>query len=156
MIRVLFVCLGNICRSPMAEGLLKKRIKDLGLENQIHVESRATSSYEIGNPPHRKTMAILNRENAKLIGKTAQLISTEDFNTFDYIIGMDLENIDNLKRIAGRYQDKIYLFRDIDESNKNEEVLDPYYNGQYEETYKLINDSLDKWINHLIKTKNSY
>lgn len=156
MIKVLFVCLGNICRSPMAEGLMKKRLKELNLSESIHVESRATSSYEIGQPPHPKTNAILKREGALLTGKTAKRITQIDFEQFDYIIGMDMENVQDLKEKAGTHKDKIYLFRDMGSSIKGLEVPDPYYSGKYEETFNLINTSLDHWIHHLIKSNDSY
>ena len=101
--KVCFVCLGNICRSPMAEGLYQKRIRDLGLSHLISVESRATSSYEIGRPPHPGTAKILRRENAELVGKKAQRISMNDVEEFDIIIGMDQDNVNDLKRIAGKH-----------------------------------------------------
>ena len=152
MIKILFVCLGNICRSPMAEGLMKKYIHEEGLNHLIHVESRATSRYEIGNPPHPKTEAILKRENALLFGKYAQQINYQDFEIFDYIIGMDLENVATLKHIAKQHVKKVYLLRDIDELTKGEEVPDPYYSGYYEQTYQLISQSLKQWIDYLKKT----
>src|SRR5690554_6297079 len=89
MIRVLFVCLGNICRSPMAEGLFKIMVEDAGFKEHFIIESRATSTYEIGNPPHPKTAIILEREKAQLKGKKSQQITQDDFQHFDYIIGMD-------------------------------------------------------------------
>jgi protein-tyrosine phosphatase len=140
----------------MAEGLMKKKIKDAGYEHLFHVESRATSTYEIGQPPHPKTQAILKRENAMLDKKTAQQISSHDFEIFDYIIAMDQSNVINLKRMRSSQQHKIYLLRDIDPKTKNEDVPDPYYSGRYEETFKLIDESLDVWLNHLKNNVDSY
>lgn len=152
MIKVLFVCLGNICRSTMAEGLMKKYLRDEGLEHFFHVESRATSTYEIGSPPHPSTQTILRREGAMLIGKYAKQISHHDYEYFDYIIGMDHDNIGALKKHTDQYKHKIYLLRDIDENAKGKEVSDPYYTGHYEETYQLISHALKKWIDYLKKT----
>lgn len=149
MIKILFVCLGNICRSPMAEGLMKKKIKEAGYERFFHIESRATSTYEIGQPPHPKTQAILKRENASLINKTAQQISSHDFESFDMIIAMDQSNVFDLQRMYSHNHHKIYLLRDIDKNTKHEDVPDPYYSNRYEETFKMIDESLDAWVNHL-------
>jgi protein-tyrosine phosphatase len=156
MKKILFVCLGNICRSPMAEGLMKKMIKDQELEKWITVESRATSSYEIGRPPHPKTMAILSREGAELTAKKAEQIKKEDFDSFDYIIGMDDQNVEVLKKMANQHAHKVYLFRDIDPNTQGEQVPDPYYSGKYEETFGLIQQSLIKWLEHLKKTEDCY
>lgn len=147
MIHVLFVCLGNICRSPMAEGLFKKMVEDAGLREHFFIESRATSTLEIGNQPHPRTAIILEREKAQLIGKKSQQITQEDFQRFDYIIGMDHENIKHLKKHAGFNQHKVYLLRDIDPNQKDQIVPDPYYTGLYEDTYKLLKDGLKKWLN---------
>ncbi len=149
MIKVLFVCLGNICRSPMAEGMFRKMIKDRGLEQSIHVESRATSTYEIGNPPHPKTQHILNRIQADFSNIYSKQITQDDFRVFDFVIGMDLENVRYLKAHAGPYQSKIYLLRDINPLTKNEIIPDPYYTGKYEETYHLLKESLELWIKFL-------
>ena len=152
MMRVMFVCLGNICRSPMAEGLFKKLIKHEGLEELIQVESRATSTYEIGRPPHPRTQAILHREEAMLIGKSAEQIKLSDFESFDLIIGMDKENIIDLKHMTKVHQQKIYLLRDINPLTKDQDVPDPYYSGRYEETFHLIQESLPLWLERLKKT----
>lgn len=151
MIRVLFVCLGNICRSPMAEGLFKKMVQEKGLDQDFVIESRATSTWEEGNPPHPKTMAILDREKAILLHKKSTQITKNDFLDFDYIIGMDHENIRYLKKHAGIHQNKVYLLRDITPDQKGEEVPDPYYTGHYELTYQLLNESLQKWLDFFLK-----
>lgn len=152
IMKVLFVCLGNICRSPMAEGLMKKMIIKEGLQEKIQVESRGTSSYEIGESPHPKTQAILLREKAMLTNKRAQRISRDDFKTFDIIIGMDKQNVKDLRRIANDDVYKIYLFRDIDQRTQGEDIPDPYYTNRYEETFHLIQESLPLWLNWLKKS----
>lgn len=156
MMKILFVCLGNICRSPMAEGLMKKRINDAGYAHLFHVESRATSSYEIGRFPHPKTMQILQRENASLRNKRAQKIAESDFDNFDLIIGMDKENVQDLLRMKPDHKHKIYLLRDISLETANEDVPDPYYTGKYEETFCLIDESLEQWMNHFKKSLDLY
>ncbi|BCR36496.1 protein-tyrosine-phosphatase [Mariniplasma anaerobium] len=130
----------------MAEGLFRKRIKDLGLENQIYVGSRATSSWEVGNKPHPRTEAILNKYDAYFHDMKSEKIKDEDFREYDYIIGMDRENIENLKSIAGNNQHKIHLYLDVCNKVKGQEIDDPYYTHKYQETYELISKSVDCWI----------
>lgn len=156
MIHVLFVCLGNICRSPMAEGLMKKYIAQEGLDGMIHVESRGTSMHEMGQPPHPETLRILKREHASIHGKRAERISPSDFLHFDYIIGMDHQNYRYLISKAGLNRHKVYLLRDIDPNTQGEEVPDPYDSGRYEETYQLLSTSLKQWVEHLKKPENPY
>jgi len=149
MIKVLFVCLGNICRSPMAEGMLKKMIQDQGLQSKFQIESRATSSWEAGNPPHPGTKKVLDRIGADYKDKKSTQITEVDFDYFDFIIGMDHENMKYLYRHAGKNAHKIYLLRDIDTNTKGEIIPDPYFSGEHEKTYLLLNDSLKHWVDKL-------
>ncbi|MDO9629220.1 MAG: low molecular weight protein-tyrosine-phosphatase [Acholeplasmataceae bacterium] len=149
MIKVLFVCLGNICRSPMAEGMLKKMVNDHGLESKIHIESRATSTWEKGNPPHPGTRKILERIGADYKGKVSTQITETDFHEFDYIIGMDHENIKYLNTHAGIHSNKIYLLRDIDSNTKDQIIPDPYFSGEHEKTFLLLEEPLKLWLEKL-------
>ena len=102
MINVLFVCLGNICRSPMAEALFRYLVKKENLTNKIAVDSAATSSWQIGFPPHEGTLDILKKYNISSHGLVGRRLKKEDFWKFDYIIGMDESNIKNIYRITGK------------------------------------------------------
>lgn len=146
MVKVLFVCLGNICRSPMAEGLFQKLIDDHQLNHKIHVSSRATSMYEVDNPPHYGTQNILKRMGIDFSHMFSKQIKEEDFQTFDYIIGMDHQNLAYLKRHAGKHQHKVFLLRDIDPNTKGEIIPDPYYDGSHETTFVLLKESLKLWF----------
>ena len=100
-ISILFVCHGNICRSTMAEFLMKRRVEELGLRDRFRIESAATSSEEIGSPVHPGTKRILNRLGIDCSAKRARKITREDYRNFDYIIGMDGRNKQNLLRFFG-------------------------------------------------------
>ena len=112
MVKVLFVCHGNICRSPMAEFLFKDMVKKKSKENQFIIESRATSLEEIGNPIHRGTRKILDKFNIDYSKKRAERISLEDYNNFDYIIIMDEYNRINIERRIEDKDNKIKLLLD--------------------------------------------
>lgn len=136
MTNVLFVCLGNICRSPMAEFVFKNMVKKAGLENEIYTASRATSTWEIGNPVHTGTKSRLLRENISVEGKRAELLKKDDYEKFDYIIGMDKGNIKDIMKILGSDpKNKVYLLLDFAEGG---EIADPWYTGDFDKTYEDV------------------
>lgn len=151
MVTVCFVCLGNICRSPMAEGLFKKIVKDQHLDHKIKVISRATSSWEVGNPPHPRTQEILHNLNISTKDMFSEKINNKDFELCDYLIGMDHDNVSYLKYHAKGHQHKVHLLRDIHDETKGEIIPDPYYTGTYQETYQMLNESLVFWLDKIKK-----
>lgn len=138
MIRVLFVCLGNICRSPMAEAVMRKLVQEAGLESKITVDSVGTGGWHEGNPPHEGTLNILNRYGISSEGIVARQINVEDLTTSEYIIVMDETNLNDVKALGelgqGTHLGKLCDF--IDNTNY-EDVPDPYYTGDFDETYEL-------------------
>ena len=142
MKKIVFVCLGNICRSPMAEFVMKN------LTDEVYVESRATSSWEHGNPIHSGTQGIFRQHNIPYdLAKTSRQITAQDFQNFDYIIGMDASNVADLQKMApSAYRDKIYPFAD-------QSVPDPWYTGDFEETYDLVLQGCQDWLKRLGQEK---
>lgn len=150
MIRVLFVCHGNICRSPMAEFLFKDMVKRNGQENNFYIESCATSSEEIGNPVHSGTKRILNSLGIDCSLKRARRIRYEDYDLFDYIILMDEENRWGLRYvIPNDPKNKIHNL--LEYAGLNRDIRDPWYTGNFKETYSDIMLGLNAFYNHLIK-----
>ncbi|AUS88610.1 low molecular weight phosphotyrosine protein phosphatase [Lysinibacillus sp. YS11] len=139
MIRVLFVCLGNICRSPMAEAVMRDMVKKEHLEDKIEVDSAATSSWYIGEPPHRGTQDKLREYGISTIDMQGRQLQKSDFEKFAYIIGMDESNIRNIRTILGNPNSpKIFRFLDLTAHRKD--VPDPYYTGDFQETYELVQE----------------
>jgi protein-tyrosine phosphatase len=139
MVKVLFVCLGNICRSPMAEAVFRDLVKKEGLEDKIMIDSAGTGNWHIGKPPHRGTQQILSKYNIDFEGIRARQVSEDDVESFDYIIAMDVENLGNLRRLAG-YKKTGFIGRLLDFVPDSDvaDVPDPYYTGNFDEVYELI------------------
>lgn len=139
MVNVLFVCLGNICRSPMAEAIMKDLAEKEGLEDKIFVDSAGTGSWHAGEPPHKGTLNILKEYKIKTEGLVARPFSREDFDKFDYIIGMDQSNIQNIYKMTGQ-RDHPKIIRLLDLTHLKKDVPDPYYTGDFRETYELVSE----------------
>jgi len=155
MIKVLFVCLGNICRSPMAEAIFRQMIIDKGLQDKISVDSAGTGNWHIGKPPHEGTRGILTKNQISHEGIKARQVTNEDLEKFDYIIAMDVENLGNLRRMAG-YQKTGYIGRLLDfvDDSIVEDVPDPYYTGNFEEVYGLVTNGCQGLLETIQKEKN--
>ena len=150
MIRVLFVCHGNICRSPMAEFVLKDMTHKKGLADKFHIASAATSTEEIGNPVHHGTRNKLKQVGISCTGKTAVQLRKNDYNNFDYIIGMDSWNLRNMMRILRNDpQDKVSLLLDF--SDNPRDIADPWYTGNFDVTYADIVEGCEAFLEYLRK-----
>ncbi len=150
MIKVLFVCHGNICRSPMAEYLFKDMVKKNNLLDNFYIESCATSSEEIGNPVHYGTKRILNSLGIDSSKKRARRITKEDYDKFDYIILMDEENRWGLKYIIpSDPKNKIHTL--LSYAGLNRDIKDPWYTGNFMETYNDIMLGLNAFYKYLTK-----
>ena len=137
MIRILFVCHGNICRSPMAEFILKDMARRAGMEKDFEIRSAATSTEETGNPVYPPARRILAEHGISCEGKTAVQMTKDDYAYYDYIIAMDRNNLRNMKRFVGDdEQKKVSLMMDY--TNRRGDVADPWYTGDFETTWNDI------------------
>ena len=137
MIRVLFVCLGNICRSPMAEFVMKDLVKKRGLEDHFLIASAATSTEEIGNPVHYGTRNKLRQYGISTAGKYAVQMKKSDYAKYDYLIGMERYNLTNMLRILGGDPDG-KVCRLLDFSDHPRDIADPWYTGDFEATWRDV------------------
>ena len=148
MTRILFVCHGNICRSPMAEFIFKKLIKDAHRENDFYVESAATSTEELGNPVYPPAREELLKHGIDPTGKHSRRMTKSDYEEFDYIFIMDENNARNIKYIIGEdVCKKVYKLLDFAEIGGD--VPDPWYYGNYDTVYNTIYSACNKTIEKL-------
>ena len=139
MKKILFVCHGNICRSPMAEFIMKDLVKKAGREDEFYIESAATSTEEIGNPVYPPAKRELARHGIGCNGKTARQMTRDDYDRFDLLIGMETWNIRNMLRITGGdAEGKIH--RLLDFTTHPADIPDPWYNDRFEETWDACLD----------------
>lgn len=148
MIRVCFVCHGNICRSTLAESVFTHKVKALGLADRFVIDSFATSREEIGNPPHRGTVNKLREMNIPLVPHRAKQITWKDYEDADYVIGMDQWNIKNLNRmLKGDPDGKVYKLLSFAGSDRD--IADPWYTGNFDETYEDVTEGCDAFLEYL-------
>lgn len=136
---MLFVCHGNICRSPMAEFVMKDLVKKAGLEHRFVIESAATSTEEIGNPVYPPARRKLAEHGIRCAGKTARQMRRADYEAYDLLIGMDRANLRNMERICGGDPDgKMRLLMDY--TDRPGQVADPWYTGDFDATWRDVED----------------
>ena len=154
MIRVLFVCLGNICRSPMAEAVFRDMLQKERLEGKVMVDSAGTGDWHIGHPPHEGTRNLLTAKNISFEGLQARQVHNGDFSSFDYIIAMDAKNVSDLAGF-GAAGEGTYVGRlsDFVPNSEWENVPDPYFTGDFDETYELITNGCKYLLSSIKKDK---
>ena len=140
-VQILFVCMGNICRSPTAEGLFRQLAEESGLEQQLQIDSAGTHAYHIGEPPDSRAIQVAASRNIDLSKLAARQITKDDFLTFDYILAMDQSNLDTLARLSPtKSATTPRLLLEFGANCAATEIPDPYYSGidSYEEVIALI------------------
>lgn len=150
MIKVLFVCLGNICRSPMAQIVLENMVKELGVENNFEIDSAGTEGYNemVHAGIHRGTKEILNRKGIPFSEHYSRKIRKNDYDYYDYIIAMDSENINDIEYIVGVDSDnKIKRLLDYTKNPRN--IADPWYTGNFDETYDDVVEGCKAFLEYL-------
>lgn len=144
--KILFVCHGNICRSPMAEFVMKYLVKEAGLEDQFEIASAATSTEEIGNPVYPPARRKLEEHGISCEGKRARVITRDDYHYYDQIVVMDNENIQSLRWLFGKDKDrKVKLLMDY--TDRPGEVADPWYTGDFEATWQDVSEGCKSLLN---------
>lgn len=150
MTKILFVCHGNICRSPMAEFVMKKIVKDAGLENDFVIESAATSSEEIGNDVHYGTKEKLTQMNVPFSKRRARKITPADYDYFDLLIGMDVQNLYYMENAWNKDpNDKVKLL--LTYAGKDRDIADPWYTHNFDDTYEDIVEGCTALFNSIVK-----
>ena len=146
MIKILFICHGNICRSPMAEFVMKHMVEQAGLTEHFQIASAATSTEEIGSPVYPPARRKLAEHGIGCAGKTARQLRREDYGLYDYLVGMDSANLRNMRRICGGDPEgKITLL--LDHTDHPRDVADPWYTGDFEQTWQDVNEGCRGLLN---------
>jgi protein-tyrosine phosphatase len=149
---VLFVCLGNICRSPLAEGIFRDLVEKAGLSDSFHIESAGTGGWHVGEPPDSRATMVASRYGVVLDSR-AQQVTEEHMARFDYVIAMDRDNLSALERMASTSgaAPELHLLREFDPARSGDEVPDPYYGGAsgFETVYEMVYRSCEGLLEHI-------
>lgn len=151
MIRVLFVCLGNICRSTMAEAVFMQRVKEAGLTPYISADSAGTGAWHLGKPPHQGTLNILKKYQIRDYHHRARQIQARDLNDFDFVLTMDNANLADVQSEYPTGTAYLAPFLTFAPQLGQIEVPDPYYNGRYQEVYDLVSTASEGLLQHIIE-----
>jgi len=152
MVNVLFVCMGNICRSPMAHGVFEHQINEAGLGHLVRVDSAGTHAYHVGSPPDDRALNAAMARGIDLSRQRARLLEADDFERFDHVLVMDRDNLENALRICPEeYRGRVRLLLDYAEDRDDKEVPDPYYGGNvgFERVLDMVEDAVDGFMVHL-------
>lgn len=144
MVKVLFVCMGNICRSPTAHGVFRELVRREGLERQVQIDSAGTHAYHVGNPPDLRAQATAEKRGIALSDLRARQVRPEDFEAFDYVIAMDQDNLAALQAMCPPgLEERVRLFLDFAPQRPEREVPDPYYGGPrgFEHVFDLVEEA---------------
>ena len=153
--KIVFVCLGNICRSPLAEAIFKHKLKSKNLDRYLEADSCGTANYHVGDSPDPRTIAnaLKNGVTIKHVGRQ---LSEDDLEYFDIVLAMDQSNYQNILRLSnsGVHRSKIKLMREYDSIGKGNDVPDPYYGGEknFQEVFEILDRSLEHFITHIEST----
>lgn len=150
MYKILFVCTGNICRSPTAEGVMRRRVEDLRLDDKILIDSAGTHAYHVGDAPDQRSVMTAKKRGIQIDGLRARKVEPGDFYEFDLILGLDFEHVQHLRRIAPENaKAKTELFLEYAGNTREKEVPDPYYSDQQHFEYVL--DLIESGVDPLLK-----
>jgi protein-tyrosine phosphatase len=155
MINVLFVCLGNICRSPLAEGIFNQLVSKEGVESFISSDSAGTSRWHIGEPPDTRSIQIAEKHGVNL-DHLGRQITKKDLDKFDYILAMDNENFEEIQRLENPdqiHKARVFLMRDFDHQQSGADIPDPYYGGQngFQVVYDMLEESLLNFLEYIMQ-----
>lgn len=149
---VLFVCLGNICRSPLAEGVFRDRVESRGLADRYRVDSAGTGAWHVGEPPDRRSIEVAERHGIALGGQ-ARRIEPDDLARFDWIVAMDRSNLGEIESLRDDHggDAELALLRDFDDEGEGDEVPDPYYGGHdgFDRVFDMVSRSIERFLDHL-------
>ncbi len=152
-VSVLFICMGNICRSPTAQGVFRAMVEREGLADRIHTDSAGTIAYHVGEPPDRRARETAEKRGIDLNDLRARKVLAEDFERFDYLLAMDRDNYQNLMEICPPgFEDRLHLFMDFAPQRAEKEVPDPYYGGVagFDRVFDMVEDASRGLLEHIL------